>query len=99
MRTSPQGVSLAWHSTPTAYCAGFGTICHVLGQVKYSPSQEDVQMKQPMQLRRVMRDSIRIYFAPLTGAFKGIRDELKRVDRDIQHQRNSETKAKKDVVH
>ena len=56
-------------------------------------------MKQPMQVRRVMRDSIRIYFAPLTGAFKGIRDELKRVDRDIQHRRNSETKAKKDVVH
>lgn len=56
-------------------------------------------MKQSMQMRRVMRDSIRVYFAPLTGAFKGIKAELHRADRDIERQRNLETKAKKDVVH
>ena len=55
-------------------------------------------MKQLMQVRRIMRDSIRVYFAPLTGAFKGIKAELQLVDRDIQHRRNSEPNAKNDVV-
>lgn len=56
-------------------------------------------MKQPIQVRRVMRDSIRMYFAPLTGAFKGIRDELHRADREVQRNRNAESQAKKDAVH
>lgn len=56
-------------------------------------------MRQPMQMRRIMRDSIRMYFAPLMGAFKGIRAELHRADREVQRHRNSETQAKKDVAH
>ena len=55
-------------------------------------------MKQLMQVRRIMRDSIRVYFAPLTGAFKGIKAELQLVDRDIQQRRNLEPNAKNDVV-
>jgi hypothetical protein len=56
-------------------------------------------MKQPMQVRRIMRDSIRIFFAPLTGAFKGIGSQLKRADRDIRRRRSSAIDAKKDTVH
>ena len=56
-------------------------------------------MKQLMQVRRIMRDSIRVYFAPLTGAFKGIKAELQLVDRDIQQRRNLEPNAKNDVAH
>ena len=55
-------------------------------------------MKQLMQVRRIMRDNIRVYFAPLTGAFKGIKAELQLVDRDIQQRRNLEPNAKNDVV-
>lgn len=43
-------------------------------------------------LRRVFRDSIRAYFAPLTGAVKGIRVELHRVDRQAQRDRDRQDK-------
>lgn len=56
-------------------------------------------MKQATLLRRVMRDSIRMYFAPLTGAFKGIRAELQRADREMQQHRKAEFQAKKDFAH
>jgi hypothetical protein len=56
-------------------------------------------MKQLIQVRRVMRDSIRMYFAPLTGAFKGIRAELHRADREAQRNRSTESQTKKDAVH
>ena len=56
-------------------------------------------MKQQTQVRRVMRDSIRMYFAPLTGAFKGVRAEWHRADREVQRNRIAESQAKKDAVH
>lgn len=40
------------------------------------------------ELRRIARNSIRTYFAPLNGAIKGIRAELRRVDRDTRRQRD-----------
>jgi hypothetical protein len=40
-------------------------------------------------LKCMMRDSIRMYFAPLTGAIKGIRSELHRVDREIERNRQT----------
>lgn len=49
-------------------------------------------MKTTVHVRRVMRDSIRMYFAPLTGAFKGIRAELQRTDREIARRREAEQK-------
>lgn len=52
-------------------------------------------MKAKVQVRRVMRDSIRMYFAPLTGAFKGIRAELHRTDREIERRRKAEEKREK----
>ena len=45
-------------------------------------------MKLSDDLRRVMRDSVRSYFAPLTGAIRGVRAELARVDRDAQRHRD-----------
>lgn len=53
-------------------------------------------MNNATQLRRVFRDSIRLYFAPLTGACKGIRLELKRADRAMQQHRSAENKAKRE---
>lgn len=49
-------------------------------------------MKTTIPVRRVMRDSIMMYFAPLTGAFKGIRAELQRTDKDIARRRAAEQK-------
>jgi len=37
-------------------------------------------MQTRFSLRRLLRDSIRIYFTPLIGAVKGMRDELRRLD-------------------
>jgi len=34
-------------------------------------------LKVSRVLRRMVRDSILMYFAPLKGAYKGIRDELR----------------------
>ena len=50
-------------------------------------------------LRRIVRDSIRIYFAPLTGAFKGMRHEWRRLDRDIERRRRKEMPPKSDATH
>lgn len=48
-----------------------------------------------IHLRRVLRDSIRMYFAPLTGAFKGIRAELQHTDKEITRHREAEQKLAK----
>lgn len=52
-----------------------------------------------IHVRRVLRDSLRMYFAPLTGAIKGIRAELERTDREIARHHRAETQPKKDAVH
>lgn len=44
--------------------------------------------------RRIMRDSVRMYFAPLTGALKGIRAEMRCADREVQRHRNAEFQHK-----
>lgn len=56
-------------------------------------------MKLKSQLRRVLRDSVRVYFAPLTGAVKGIRAELKRADREIERHRAADSKDQDAVRH
>jgi hypothetical protein len=40
-------------------------------------------MKLPIKLNllRVFRNSVRLYFSPLTGAVRGVRRELRRMDR------------------
>jgi len=40
-------------------------------------------------LRRIMRDSVRLYFAPLIGAIKGVKAELRLVDEEIAGRRSN----------
>lgn len=54
--------------------------------------------KPTLPVRRIMIDSLRLYFAPLTGAWRGIRAELDRVDRDIERRRKLEQQGKQDCV-
>ena len=51
----------------------------------------------PMNLnfQRIFRDSVRLYFAPLVGAFKGARDEIRLVLREIEHSRQAEEREGK----
>lgn len=41
-------------------------------------------MKKMSNFRRIVRNSVRLYFAPLTGAFKAVRSEINRINRE-QH--------------
>ena len=43
--------------------------------------------KSSINVRRIMRNSVRLYFAPLIGALKGIRSELHRADREAARHR------------
>lgn len=69
-------------------------------RIQYAAIREgSAQVKTTIHVRRVMRDSLRMYFAPLTGAIKGIRAELQRTDRAIERHHRAETQPKKDAVH
>ncbi|EER62336.1 hypothetical protein AcdelDRAFT_0020 [Acidovorax delafieldii 2AN] len=48
-----------------------------------------------LQLRRIFRDSLRLYFAPLAGAYKGIKVELRRVDLEIARGRDAQIQQSK----
>jgi len=37
---------------------------------------------RPAYLRRIIRDSIRVYFAPIVGAVRGVRTEYRAIERD-----------------
>lgn len=50
-------------------------------------------MKTESYLRRIMRDSVRLYFAPLRGAIKGIRSEWRQIERDARIGRTAEQKG------
>jgi hypothetical protein len=52
-------------------------------------------MKTSINIRRVMKDSFRLYFAPLTGAFKGVRAEFRRGDREIAKRIGEDSKLKR----
>lgn len=80
-------------------CAGFGTSWTLFGQIESNTGKGDFQLKHPKYLRRVLRDSIRLYFAPLIGAYKGIRAELHRADRQVQRNRHFESQSKNKRAH
>ncbi len=46
------------------------------------------------QIKRIMMDSLRLYFAPLTGAYRGIKAEFQRLDREIEQRRKAERDAR-----
>ena len=48
-------------------------------------------MKVSRVIRRMLRDSIRMYFAPLKGAYKGIRDELRLAMLEADRHRKEES--------
>ena len=78
---------------------GLGSICPIPDPIQLRLSQGNVHMKlfafRSQQARRIAKDSIRMYFAPVRGAFKGIRTELQKIDRDVQRHRNAEAKREK----
>lgn len=49
-------------------------------------------MKITINFRKAMRDSVRMYFAPLTGAVHGVRTELRRSAREIQVREKTDAK-------
>ncbi|MGI0015272.1 MAG: hypothetical protein ACREBU_17795 [Nitrososphaera sp.] len=53
-------------------------------------------MKTSIQWRQIVRESLLTYFAPLTGAIKGIRAELGRIDSMIEKRRSIEHVLKSD---
>ncbi|ADV02163.1 MULTISPECIES: hypothetical protein [Comamonadaceae] len=52
-----------------------------------------------LQIRRIFRDSLKLYFAPLTGAYKGIKNEMLRVDREIVRDRGAQAKRSNTAPH
>ena len=56
-------------------------------------------MKPTFTIRRLVRDSIRMYFAPLTGAYKGIRAEFRNADREMEIHRHAENSNSHKVAH
>lgn len=50
-------------------------------------------MKPSLDLRRIMRTSLRLYFAPLTGAVRGVRAEWRRDNRQMRLARNAQAAA------
>ena len=53
------------------------------------PIHKDFTMFNSVTLKRIARDSVRLYFAPLVGAVRGARAEVASVLKDIQQRRGS----------
>lgn len=49
-------------------------------------------MKTTMNVRRIMRDSLLTYFAPIRGAVRGLREEMRRTDREVARRAREERK-------
>lgn len=59
---------------------GLGSTIHqISGDIERWAYQGDDQFKSTFNWRELFLRSLRLYFAPLTGAFKGIRDEYRRI--------------------
>jgi hypothetical protein len=39
-----------------------------------------------MNIRKIFMDSLRLYFAPLVGAFNAVKDEIKRRERERERE-------------
>jgi len=48
-------------------------------------------MKTKTNIRRIVRNSVRLYFAPITGAFKAVRGEMNRISREQHKETGSHT--------
>ncbi len=48
-------------------------------------------MTQPiLPVKQILLDSVRLYFAPITGAYRGIKAEFKRLEHEIEQRRRTE---------
>jgi hypothetical protein len=47
-------------------------------------------MKTKLNVRRIIRNSVRLYFAPLTGAYKAVRSETNRISREQHKESNNQ---------
>lgn len=52
-----------------------------------------IKLTRSLEWRLMFRDSLRLYFAPITGAIKGVRDEWARIDHDIAQRRAQQQAA------
>jgi hypothetical protein len=43
-----------------------------------------IKMTARIDFVRIFKNSVRLYFAPLTGAIRGVRKELRRIDRETR---------------
>jgi hypothetical protein len=77
-------------------CCRFGTIHCTPRNNKFPTLQGSFEMKtgQTLSIRRIFKNSVRMYFAPLTGAFKGVQAELRRSDREIASRTKEESQSK-----
>jgi hypothetical protein len=48
-----------------------------------------------LNYKRIARDSVRLYFAPLVGAYKGICREYRRLDAHARRERMLEARAQR----
>ena len=53
-----------------------------------------MKTENTLNIRRIFKDSVRMYFAPLTGAVKGVKSEFRRSDREIAKRTQKENKFK-----
>lgn len=50
-----------------------------------------------MNFKRVIVQGLRMYFAPLTGAYKGIRNEYARLEREVARTRRNEREQSRQI--
>lgn len=96
---SPFTSSAIEHTAHGMLILDLGTISSLLGPDELGLVQGDVRVKLSTYMRRMMRDSVRIYFAPLKGALKGMRIEMHRAEREAVRHRQGDTKAHEGAVH
>ena len=76
-----------WSST--WYCSA------MLGHVELDSDKGDAQMTKTMMfcVRQIMKNSLRMYFAPLRGAYRGVGSYIQHLNRDIELRRKAEKES------
>lgn len=53
------------------------------------PALNNARMESSLDIGWIVRHAVRMYFAPLTGAYEGIRDEYRRLDAEADQHRKA----------
>ena len=75
------------HDGTPAPPGGLGSLCRVYCEDKLASHEGDVQMKFS-DIRRIWRDSVRMFFAPLVGAIHGAIQQSRAVHKDVLKHRH-----------